>query len=76
MAIGAGRVTKESPINLGAGVILAKKVGEWVEAGEPILQLYGSNKEMLAEGLKLAQNLVPVGREAPELPPLIEEVIQ
>jgi pyrimidine-nucleoside phosphorylase len=40
------------------------------------LQLYGSNKEMLAEGLKLAQNLVTVGKEAPELPPLIEEVIQ
>jgi pyrimidine-nucleoside phosphorylase len=76
MELGAGRVTKESPIDLGAGVVLVKKAGEWVEAGEPILQLYGSNKEMLAEGLKLAQNLVTVGKEAPELPPLIEEVIQ
>lgn len=76
MALGAGRVTKESPIDLGAGVVLTRKAGEWVEAGEPLLQLYGSNKEMLAEGLKLAQNLVTVGREAPELPPLIEEVIQ
>ena len=76
MALGAGRVTKESPIDLGAGVVLTRKAGEWVEAGEPLLQLYGSNKEMLAEGLKLTQNLVTVGREAPELPPLIEEVIQ
>ncbi len=76
MTLGAGRVTKESPIDLGAGVVLTRKTGEWVEAGEPLLQLYGSNKEMLAEGLKLAQNLVTVGREAPELPPLIEEVIQ
>lgn len=76
MALGAGRVTKESPIDLGAGVVLTRKAGEWVEAGEPLLQLYGSNKEMLAEGLKLTKNLVTVGREAPELPPLIEEVIQ
>jgi pyrimidine-nucleoside phosphorylase len=76
MTLGAGRVTKESSIDLGAGVVLTRKAGEWVEAGEPILQLYGSNKEMLAEGLKLAQNLVTVGSEAPELPPLIEEVIQ
>lgn len=76
MVLGAGRVTKNSLIDLGAGVILTRKAGEWVEAGEPILQLYGSNKEMLAEGLKLAQNLVAVGKEAPELPPLIEEVIQ
>jgi pyrimidine-nucleoside phosphorylase len=76
MTLGAGRVTKESSIDLGAGVVLTRKAGEWVEAGEPILQLYGSNKEMLAEGLKLAQNLVTVGKGAPELPPLIEEVIQ
>lgn len=76
MELGAGRVTKESPIDLGAGVVLVKKAGEWVEVGEPILQLYSSNKEMLAEGLKFAQNLVTVGKEAPELPPLIEEVIQ
>ncbi|MHB8075073.1 pyrimidine-nucleoside phosphorylase [Desulfosporosinus fructosivorans] len=76
MALGAGRVTKASPIDLGTGVILTRKAGEWVEAGEPILQLYGSNKEMLEEGIKLAQNLVTVGSDAPELPPLIEEVIQ
>jgi len=76
MELGAGRVTKDSPIDLGAGVVLIRKAGEWVEAGEPILQLYGSNKEMLAEGLKLAQTLITVGSEAPELPPLIEEVIQ
>jgi len=76
MELGAGRVTKESSIDLGAGVVLSRKAGEWVEAGEPILQLYGSNKEMLADGLKLALDLVTVGSEAPELPPLIEEVIQ
>lgn len=76
MALGAGRVTKESSIDLGAGVILAKKAGEWVEAGEPLLQLYSSDKEKLVEGLELTQNLVSVGKEAPELPPLIEEIIQ
>ncbi len=75
MVLGAGRATKESSIDLGSGVVLAKKAGEWVEAGEPILQLYSSNKDMLAEGLQLAQNLVSVGSEAPDLPPLIEEVI-
>lgn len=76
MRLGAGRVTKDSPIDLGAGVVLTRKAGEWVEAGEPLMQLYGSNKEMLTEGIKLAQDLVTVGEEAVELPPLIEEVIQ
>ncbi|MDR3542601.1 MAG: pyrimidine-nucleoside phosphorylase [Desulfosporosinus sp.] len=76
MALGAGRVTKESPIDLGSGVILVKKAGEWVHVGEPLLQLYASNQEMLAEGHKLAQNLVAVGTEVPKLLPLIEEIIQ
>ena len=76
MTLGAGRATKESSIDLGTGVVLTKKAGEWVEAGKPILQLYGSSKDTLAEGLMLANRLVSVGNEAPELPPLIEEVIQ
>lgn len=76
MTLGAGRTTKDSPIDLGTGVLLVKKAGEWVEAGEPLLQLYGSDKEKLAEGLLLAKDLVSVGNEVPELPSLIEEVIQ
>jgi len=76
MTLGAGRVTKESPIDLGTGVMLVKKAGEWAEAGEPILQLYGSSQATLAEGLQFANRLVSVGSQAPDLPPLIEEVIQ
>ncbi len=76
MTLGAGRVTKESSIDLGAGVFLTRKAGEWVQTGEPILQIYGSNKEMLAEGQKFAQNLVAVGSKPPEQLPLIEEVIR
>lgn len=76
MKLGAGRITKDSLIDLGTGVLLVKKAGERVEAGEPLLQLFGSNKERLAEGLLFAENLVAVGSEVPELPPLIEEVIQ
>jgi pyrimidine-nucleoside phosphorylase len=76
MTLGAGRLTKESPIDLGAGVFLAKKAGEWVNAGEPILQLYGSTQGMLNEGLKLAQSLISITDKAPEFSTLIEEVIQ
>jgi len=75
MELGAGRITKESSIDLGAGVILAKKAGEWAEAGEPILQLFSSDKEKLAEGLEFAKNLVSLGNEAPKLSLLIEEII-
>lgn len=75
MTLGAGRLTKESAIDLGAGVVLVKKAGEWAEEGEPILQLYTGTQDRLAEGLKLAQSLVSINSEAPESAPLIEEVI-
>lgn len=76
MILGAGRATKESTIDLGAGVILVKKPGEWVEAGEPILQLYSSDKSKIEEGLKLAAEAIKVGAQQPVQRPLIEEVVR
>lgn len=75
MVLGAGRSTKESKIDLGAGVYLYKKQGDWVEAGEPILEIYTSEEGKKAEGLTLAQEFVALGAEKPVSLPLIEEVI-
>lgn len=76
MTLGAGRITKDSEIDLGAGLVLTRIAGEWVEKGEPVLQLYGSTKEKLSEGMELAQSLISVEGEVLEPPTLIEEVIQ
>lgn len=40
MALGAGRITKDAPIDLGVGVYLHKKVGDAVHKGEPIATLH------------------------------------
>lgn len=76
MVLGAGRVTKESKIDLGAGVYLYKKQGDWVEAGEPILELYTSSEDKRTDGLAQAQASVLVGPEKPGPIPLIAEVIR
>lgn len=76
MKLGAGRLTKESEIDLGAGLILVRKGGEYVKAGEPVLEIYGGSRKALAEGIPYAQNLVQVGKEKPALPPLIGEVVR
>lgn len=39
-ALGAGRETMESEIDLSAGVILRKKIGDQVEEGETVAELY------------------------------------
>ena len=43
--LGAGRETKESEIDFGAGIVLNKKVGDFVKCGEVIAVLYSENIE-------------------------------
>jgi pyrimidine-nucleoside phosphorylase len=40
---GGGRVCKEDPINLGVGVLLHKKIGDPVEKGETVVELYADD---------------------------------
>ena len=75
MILGAGRLTKDSPIDLGAGVILLKKQGDWIEEGEPVLELYTNAIEKKEEGLELATQAFKVGSEEPQRSPLVEEII-
>jgi len=49
MLLGAGRETKESQIDLAVGIVLHKKVGDRVEAGEPIATLYVNDEKRLSE---------------------------
>ncbi len=76
MVLGAGRETKQSIIDLGAGLVFAKKPGEWAEAGEPILQLYSGSKAKMTEGLLMANNIIKVGSEQPLLSDLVQEVVR
>ncbi|MEA4902439.1 pyrimidine-nucleoside phosphorylase [Desulfitobacterium sp.] len=76
MVLGAGRAAKNSEIDLGAGIYLHKKQGNWVEAGEPVLELYTSAENKLAEGWKLAEKSVLLGPDKPVCTPLIAEVIR
>lgn len=43
--LGAGRETKESSIDFSAGIVLKKKVGDFVEAGEVVAVLYSDDIE-------------------------------
>ena len=49
--LGAGRNTKEDPIDYGVGIVLHKKVGEYIEKGEPLLTIY-YHKEYKEEEFK------------------------
>jgi pyrimidine-nucleoside phosphorylase len=42
MWLGAGRATKDAAINLSVGIRLLKRIGDKVEAGEPLAELHAS----------------------------------
>ncbi|MDN4074634.1 pyrimidine-nucleoside phosphorylase [Fictibacillus terranigra] len=48
MLLGAGRATKESQIDLAVGLMLKKKVGEQVAAGEPLVTIYSNTEDVKA----------------------------
>ncbi len=46
MMLGAGRATKDSVIDLAVGVMLNKKVGDYVQAGESLVTIHSSQENV------------------------------
>lgn len=63
--LGAGRERKEDTIDPSAGIILVKKYGEAVTAGETIARLYTSQKQSLEQAQDLLLNAIEIGAEKP-----------
>lgn len=76
MLLGAGRLTKESSIDPGAGVLLRKKAGERVKAGDVLMVLYSSNAQLLQQGLTQAQGLCRITTQPPAVKSQMSEVIR
>ncbi|MCM3727350.1 pyrimidine-nucleoside phosphorylase [Neobacillus cucumis] len=75
MMLGAGRATKESVIDLAVGVVLHKKVGDHVEAGESLVTIH-SNKENVQEVIEKIYSAYKVTDEKVAAPTLIYTEIQ
>lgn len=69
--LGAGRETKDSVIDAAAGIILHKKVGDKVEAGEVIATMYASSKALFTAADKKYQEAIAMGDEKRAESPLI-----
>ncbi len=71
MALGAGRAKIGDPIDPTAGIVLRHKVGDRVELGEPLADVYYS-KDLDAEQIKRALlEAIRIGPEPCQVPPLI-----
>ncbi len=74
MLLGAGRATKESVIDLAVGIMLNKKVGDYVEQGDSIATIYANTAQVDEVLAKLHENIT-IEAERKEAPPLIYEII-
>ncbi len=76
MELGAGRRTKEDKIDPLSGIVLVKKTGDAVRAGELIARLYSGSCEKLSVGECLFKEAIVVSHERPKEKPLIYSVIR
>lgn len=75
MHLGAGRATKEDAIDMTAGIVLNKKVGDAVKKGEILATLY-TNKEEYQEALEDIRSAFVLSDTREENPPLIYQIIR
>ncbi|WP_041818016.1 pyrimidine-nucleoside phosphorylase [Heyndrickxia coagulans] len=73
MMLGAGRATKEDKIDFAVGIVLRKKVGDRVEAGEPLATIY-ANREAVEEVKEKIYDNITISDHGEE-PKLIHKII-
>lgn len=74
--LGAGRETKDSVIDMSAGIYLKRKIGDTVKKGEPIAICYAGAKEKLNRGMAMFESSIRYSKEAPRIPKLIVDIIR
>ncbi|MBP6624248.1 MAG: pyrimidine-nucleoside phosphorylase [Chitinophagaceae bacterium] len=74
--LGAGRETKESSIDYGAGIILYKKIGDYVKIGEPLAMMYSNDEKLFAKAQKYLDLAFNFEQQKSEKKPLIFKTIK
>lgn len=73
--LGAGRETKESVIDHGAGILLKKKIGDYVKKGEELATLYSNNPANFTKATELMELAYKFSPEKPLKKPLILKTV-
>ena len=71
VALGAGRDKKSDPVDPSAGILIRKKPGEAVTAGESVMELRYNDESRLAAAIEQAARAIAIGDAAPAEAPLV-----
>jgi len=69
--LGAGRARKEDPVSAAAGVVLHRRPGDKVRAGDVLYELRADDAARMPSALDAAKSAVKVGRAVPAPVPLV-----
>ncbi len=72
---GAGRMKKEDDIDLAAGIILARKVGDKIVKGSVLATVYGNDEQKLSDASEMMEHAYSISGQAVEMPVLIKAII-
>ena len=75
MVLGAGRETKEDELDLSAGIILKKKVGDFVNEGDTLAVMYFNREEKFEDAKRRFMNAYIITEEKAEPKKLIYGVV-
>jgi pyrimidine-nucleoside phosphorylase len=75
LVLGAGRETKESVIDLSVGIVLHKKIGDFVKMGEAIATIYASDEGKQKVSEKMILEAYEIVKEEIKVTPLIKGIV-
>jgi pyrimidine-nucleoside phosphorylase len=73
---GAGRETKDDSIDYGAGIILAKKMGSYVNKGDLLATIYTSDKNRIEKSEEMLLSAYTISNEKPFKNEIIYKIIE
>ncbi len=76
MLLGAGRKTKDDIIDLGAGIVLKSKIGQYVKKGQALATMYTSNKDLVSQCEKMLDSAFLITDIKPQPTKLIHAIIE
>ncbi len=73
--LGAGRAKKEDSVSPTAGVICLAKPGDYINTGEPVLELHGDDANCFDSAIDALEEAIEISDSAPDGSPLILDKI-
>lgn len=74
--LGAGRAEKTDIIDPAVGLVMHKRMGEYVAAGEPIATMYVNDGSRLDGAIAALKGAIKLGKDKPAAAPMVHGIVQ